>query len=54
MGNRVNTGDTQTVKDNTGSGTTSNPKQDVVLLGKGDDVPNDKEVVGELGLLYYL
>ncbi|MBA7543683.1 hypothetical protein ES705_36020 [subsurface metagenome] len=42
------------MKDNAGSSTTSNPKQDVVLPGKGNDVPDDKEVVSKLGLLYYL
>ena len=52
--NRVNLGDTQAVKDNAGSSTTSNPEQYIVLLGEGDDVPDNKEVVGELGLFYYL
>ena len=42
------------MEDNTGGGTTPDPEQYIVLLGEGDDIPDDKEVVGELGLLYYL
>ena len=51
--NRVNFGDAQAVEGNAGGGATSNPKKDVVLLGEGDDVPDDEEIVGKLGLPYY-
>ena len=51
--NRVNGGNTQAVKDNAGGGTTSNSEQDVAFLGKGDDIPDDEEIIGKLGLLDY-
>ncbi|MBA7654042.1 hypothetical protein ES703_61916 [subsurface metagenome] len=41
------------MESNTGSGTTSNPKHDVLFLGEGDDIPDDQEIVGKLGLLDY-
>ncbi|MBA7646086.1 hypothetical protein ES703_53847 [subsurface metagenome] len=52
--NRVNLSNTQTAKDNAGGSTTPNPEQDVMLFGEGDNVPDNKEVVGKLSLLYYL
>ena len=53
MFNGVNIGDTQAAKDNAGSSAAPNPEQDVLLLGEGDDIPDNEEVIGELGLLYY-
>ena len=50
--NRVNFSNTQAVKNNTGSGTTPNPKQYIALPDKGNDVPDNKEVVSKLSLLY--
>ncbi|MBA7690662.1 hypothetical protein ES703_99193 [subsurface metagenome] len=42
------------MQDNAGGGAAPHPEQDAFLLGEGDDVPDDKEVVGKLGLLDYL
>ena len=54
MFNRVTRSETQAMKDNTGSRTSPNPEQNVLLSGKRNKVPDNQEVVSKLGLLYYL
>ena len=47
----VDVGDAQAVQDDAGGGAAPHPEEDVVFPGEGDDVPDDQEIVGELGLL---
>ncbi len=51
--NRVNLSDTETVQDNTGGSATSDTKGDILLFGKGDDIPDHQKVIGKLGLADY-
>ncbi|MBA7675794.1 hypothetical protein ES703_84032 [subsurface metagenome] len=52
--NRVNLGDAQAAQDDAGGGAAPDPEENLTLLGEGDDVPDNEQVVGKLGLLYYL
>ena len=54
MRNRVNRSDAQTMQDNTGGSTPPNPEQNLLFSGKRNKVPDNQEVVGKLGLFYYL
>ncbi|GAI52150.1 unnamed protein product, partial [marine sediment metagenome] len=50
----VNLGDAQAAQDDAGGGAAPDPEENLTLLGEGDDVPHNEQVVGKLRLLYYL
>ena len=50
----VDVGDIQAVQDETGGGAAPYSTEDAIPPGVAYDVPNDQEIVGEIGLAYYI
>ena len=46
----VDGGDAQAVQDDAGGGAAPDAEEDILLLGERDDIPDDQDIVGELGL----
>ena len=54
VAHRVDVGDAQAVEHQASSRATSDPEKNMLAPGEAGDVSHHQEVVGELGLLYYV